>query len=96
MNTMMVSYLWTMQDFEEGKGGLPKEGQEVTFDYNGYNESGARIDSSYTKGRPAVTRIGINGLIPGRWFRGPSKLLRCSPHSKEGLENVSARALTFL
>lgn len=55
-----------LQDFEEGKGGLPQDGQQVTFDYTAYNESGARIDSTYQKGRPAQTRLGINGLIPGR------------------------------
>ena len=54
------------QDFEEGKGSLPQDGQQVTFDYTAYNESGARIDSTYQKGRPAQTRLGINGLIPGR------------------------------
>ncbi|DBA67692.1 TPA: hypothetical protein ACH3X2_001284 [Trebouxia sp. C0005] len=53
------------KDFEEGKGALPQDGQQVTFDYTAYNESGSRIDSTYTKGRPAQTRLGINGLIPG-------------------------------
>lgn len=37
----------------------------MTFSYVAYNESGAKIDSSYQKGRPASTRLGINGLIPG-------------------------------
>lgn len=54
-----------LQDFEEGNGSLPQDGQQVTFDYTAYNESGARIDSTYQKGRPAQTRLGINGLIPG-------------------------------
>ena len=44
---------------------MPKDGQEVTFQYTAYNENGNRIDSSYSKGRPASTRLGINGLIPG-------------------------------
>lgn len=56
------------QDFEEGKGALPEDGQQVTFDYTAYNESGSRIDSTYTKGRPAQTRLGIDGLIPGEAF----------------------------
>lgn len=55
-----------LQDFEEGNGSLPQDGQQVTFDYTAYNESGARIDSTYQKGRPAQTRLGINGLIPGQ------------------------------
>ena len=53
------------QDFEQGSGVSPQDGQEVTFQYTAYNESGNRIDSSYSKGRPASTRLGINGLIPG-------------------------------
>ena len=35
------------------------------FHYAAYNESGRRIDSSYQKGQPARTRMGIQGLIPG-------------------------------
>ena len=58
------------QDFVQGSGELPQEGQEVIFDYNAYNESGSRIDSSYNKGRPAQTRLGINGLIPGAPYNG--------------------------
>ena len=54
------------QDFEQGSGVSPQDGQEVTFQYTAYNESGNRIDSSYSKGRPASTRLGINGLIPGQ------------------------------
>lgn len=57
--------VWLLQDFQEGAGERPQDGQEVTFSYVAYNESGAKIDSSYQKGRPASTRLGINGLIPG-------------------------------
>jgi FKBP-type peptidyl-prolyl cis-trans isomerase len=53
------------KDYAEGVGNLPEEGQQVTFDYTAYNESAAVIDSSYRKGQPAQTRIGIQGLIPG-------------------------------
>eukprot|EP00879_Flechtneria_rotunda_P003786 GHRR01004026.1.p1 GENE.GHRR01004026.1~~GHRR01004026.1.p1 ORF type:complete len:257 (+),score=85.16 GHRR01004026.1:193-963(+) len=55
------------KDFVEGSGSNPTDGQQVVFDYTGYNESGAIIDSSYRKGRPAETRIGIQGLIPGEF-----------------------------
>lgn len=44
---------------------FPEDGQEVVFDYTAYNESGSRIDSSASKGRPARVRLGIGGLIPG-------------------------------
>lgn len=53
------------KDFVEGSGDYPQDGQQVTFDYSAYNENAALIDSSYTKGAPAQTRLGINGLIPG-------------------------------
>ncbi|KAH9308538.1 hypothetical protein KI387_036449, partial [Taxus chinensis] len=52
-------------DIREGEGDYPKTGQQVIFNYQGYNESGRRIDSSYQQGEPAKTRVGINGLVPG-------------------------------
>jgi FKBP-type peptidyl-prolyl cis-trans isomerase len=53
------------RDFQLGSGPQPGEGQQVVFDYTAYNESGGAIDSTYRKGRPAETRLGIQGLIPG-------------------------------
>ena len=53
------------KDFVSGNGSQPVDGQQVIFDYTGYNESGTIIDSSYRKGRAAEVRLGINGLIPG-------------------------------
>ncbi|XP_030515166.1 peptidyl-prolyl cis-trans isomerase FKBP20-2, chloroplastic [Rhodamnia argentea] len=52
-------------DFEVGTGDCPKAGQQVTFHYIGYNESGRRIDSTYLQGSPAKIRMGTNGLVPG-------------------------------
>ncbi|KAH7365036.1 hypothetical protein KP509_18G005700 [Ceratopteris richardii] len=52
-------------DIQEGHGDYPKNGQQITFHYIGYNESGRRVDSSYQQGQPAKTRIGINAMIPG-------------------------------
>ncbi|KAK6119298.1 hypothetical protein DH2020_046954 [Rehmannia glutinosa] len=54
--------LW---DVAVGKGDCPKDGQQVTFHYVGYNESGRRIDSTYLQGSPAKVRLGTNALIPG-------------------------------
>jgi FKBP-type peptidyl-prolyl cis-trans isomerase len=54
------------KDYKEGQGSSPVDGQEVVFDYTGYNESGGVIDSSYRQGRPSQTRLGIAGLIPGK------------------------------
>ncbi|GKV12774.1 hypothetical protein SLEP1_g23885 [Rubroshorea leprosula] len=53
------------RDFEVGKGDCPKDGQQVTFHYVGYNESGRRIDSTYLQGSPARIRMGTNALVPG-------------------------------
>lgn len=56
------------QDFDVGEGEVPQDGQEVEFHYSAYNENGNRIDSTYLKGKPAKTRLGIKGLIPGETF----------------------------
>ena len=53
------------KDYVVGSGVEPQDGQQVTFDYTAYNESAAVIDSSYRKGQPASTRLGIAGMIPG-------------------------------
>ncbi|KAF3440092.1 hypothetical protein FNV43_RR18370 [Rhamnella rubrinervis] len=53
------------KDFEVGEGDCPKDGQQVTFHYIGYNESGRRIDSTYLQGSPARIRMGTNALVPG-------------------------------
>ncbi|KAK4783100.1 hypothetical protein SAY86_007474 [Trapa natans] len=53
------------RDFEVGQGDCPKSGQQVTFHYVGYNESGRRIDSTYLQGAPARIRLGTNALVPG-------------------------------
>ncbi|KAF9602965.1 hypothetical protein IFM89_032968 [Coptis chinensis] len=52
-------------DIEAGQGDCPKDGQQVTFHYVGYNESGRRIDSTYLQGAPAKIRMGTNSLVPG-------------------------------
>lgn len=54
--------LW---DIAVGTGDCPQDGQQVTFHYVGYNESGRRIDSSYLQGTPAKIRLGTKGLVPG-------------------------------
>ncbi|KAK2352518.1 hypothetical protein P8452_73332 [Trifolium repens] len=53
------------RDFEVGTGDCPKDGQQVTFHYVGYNESGRRIDSTYLQGAPAKIRMGNKALVPG-------------------------------
>nr|VDD10298.1 unnamed protein product [Brassica rapa] len=56
------------RDFDVGQGDCPKDGQQVTFHYIGYNESGRRIDSTYIQGSPAKIRMGTNALVPGKLF----------------------------
>lgn len=53
-------------DIRAGTGKLPEDGQQVEFHYIGYNENGRRVDSTYNSGQPARTRVGINGMIPGK------------------------------
>lgn len=52
-------------DLQVGQGDCPKDGQQVTFHYIGYNESGRRIDSTYLQGSPAKVRLGNKALVPG-------------------------------
>jgi len=54
-----------VQDFESGAGPRPQSGQQVTFNYIAFNESGRVIDSSYRQGQPGQTRLGNGVLIPG-------------------------------
>jgi FKBP-type peptidyl-prolyl cis-trans isomerase len=56
------------KDFKLGQGQEPTDGEQVTFQYTAYNESGRLIDSTYRQDRPAETRLGISGLIPGLLF----------------------------
>lgn len=54
-----------VKDYVIGDGAKPEDGQECTFQYVAYNENGGTIDSTYRRGAPASTRLGINGMIPG-------------------------------
>jgi FKBP-type peptidyl-prolyl cis-trans isomerase len=54
-----------VKDYLIGEGESPKDNQECTFNYVAYNENGGTIDSTYRRGAPASTRLGINGMIPG-------------------------------
>ncbi|KAL4567213.1 hypothetical protein LXL04_022789 [Taraxacum kok-saghyz] len=70
------------RDFEVGDGDVPKSGQQVTFHYIGYNESGRRIDSSYQQGSPAKIRMGTNALVPGGYS------LKSQPRFEEGIKDM--------
>ena len=64
------------KDQEVGAPGAasPVDGQSVVFNYIAYNESGGQIDSTFRQGRPAETRVGIGGMIPG--FEAGIKAMR--------------------
>jgi len=64
------------KDFTVGDADAPspQDGQSVVFHYIAYNESGGLIDSTYRQGRPAETRMGIGGMIPG--FEAGLKAMR--------------------
>ena len=66
------------RDFEVGSGEPPQTGNELVFHYTGYNESASSIDSSYRKGQPAQTRLGVGGMIPGKWGHDGSPCLPCT------------------
>ena len=53
------------KEFSAGDGRTGVDGDQLTFHYTAYNEEGAFIDSSYKQRRPAQTRLGIQGMIPG-------------------------------
>ncbi|XP_057980738.1 peptidyl-prolyl cis-trans isomerase FKBP20-2, chloroplastic isoform X2 [Malania oleifera] len=55
----------TSENYIKRDSGLIYRDIEVTFHYTGYNESGRRIDSTYSKGSPAKVRMGTNALVPG-------------------------------
>ncbi|THU56141.1 hypothetical protein C4D60_Mb11t14130 [Musa balbisiana] len=71
-------------DILVGKGDCPKDGQQVTFHYTGYNEAGRRIDSTYLQDRPAKIRLGNKSLVPGKIRRdqGP-KADHCTENSMQ-------------
>eukprot|EP00747_Dinoflagellata_sp_TGD_P186528 gnl/TRDRNA2_/TRDRNA2_43591_c0_seq1.p1 gnl/TRDRNA2_/TRDRNA2_43591_c0~~gnl/TRDRNA2_/TRDRNA2_43591_c0_seq1.p1 ORF type:complete len:311 (+),score=47.20 gnl/TRDRNA2_/TRDRNA2_43591_c0_seq1:47-979(+) len=52
------------KDFQVGEGKSPRDGEEVTFDYEVYNENGRRVDSSYGKD-VGKARLGLGTMIPG-------------------------------
>eukprot|EP01023_Acetabularia_acetabulum_P062113 TRINITY_DN7594_c0_g1_i8.p1 TRINITY_DN7594_c0_g1~~TRINITY_DN7594_c0_g1_i8.p1 ORF type:complete len:273 (-),score=43.33 TRINITY_DN7594_c0_g1_i8:247-1065(-) len=53
------------KDYVVGTGVLPGDGDEVIFDYQSFNESAKLIDTTYGSSKPAETRLGVGGLIPG-------------------------------
>ena len=58
-----------VEDIEVGKGEEVHSGDFITIHYNGTLENGTKFDSSYDRGRPFKTRIGVGEVIAG-WDMG--------------------------
>ena len=50
---------------EEGKGAIPKTGQTISAHYHGVFQDGKVFDSSFQRGQPFSTQIGVGQVIKG-------------------------------
>jgi len=50
---------------KKGKGAIPKTGQTITAHYHGVFEDGKVFDSSFQRGQPFETKIGVGQVIKG-------------------------------
>ncbi len=50
---------------EEGEGGPPTKGQQISAHYTGYLLDGTKFDSSVDRGQPFSTAIGVGRVIQG-------------------------------
>ena len=57
------------QTLVQGTGPAVESGQTVTFQYSGWLTDGTRFDSSWAKGAPFQTQIGVGSVIDG-WDQG--------------------------
>ncbi len=58
-----------IEDIKMGKGAAVKDGDTVVMHYSGTLEDGTKFDSSYDRGTPFETKIGIGYVIKG-WDMG--------------------------
>lgn len=58
-----------IEDLEKGSGREVKSGDAVVMHYSGTLENGEKFDSSYDRGQPFTTRIGVGQVIKG-WDEG--------------------------
>ena len=58
-----------IEDITEGTGEPVKSGDTVVINYRGMLEDGTQFDSSYDRGQPFTTQIGVGRVIQG-WDQG--------------------------
>lgn len=58
-----------IEDLKEGKGDEVHGGDYISINYIGTLEDGKKFDSSYDRGTPFKTRIGVGEVIEG-WDMG--------------------------
>lgn len=68
MSTQQVTKL-AIQDITTGTGREVKKGDTVVVNYKGTLLNGKQFDSSYDRGRPFETKIGVGNVIKG-WDEG--------------------------
>lgn len=59
----------TVQEISEGTGAEVKSGDSVVMHYKGTLQDGTVFDSSYDRGQPFETQIGVGAVIKG-WDKG--------------------------
>lgn len=65
----MSGTFFKIEDIKEGKGREVASGDYVVIHYLGTLENGTKFDSSYDRGEPFETRIGVGEVIEG-WDMG--------------------------
>lgn len=58
-----------IEDTKEGEGPEVKSGDTIVIHYNGTLTDGTKFDSSYDRGEPFETQIGVGSVIEG-WDKG--------------------------
>lgn len=58
-----------IEDLKEGTGSAVKSGDTITINYSGTLLNGTKFDSSYDRGQPFQTQIGVGRVIKG-WDEG--------------------------
>ncbi len=64
-----VSAELKIEDIKEGTGSAVKSGDTISINYSGTLLDGTKFDSSYDRGQPFQTQIGVGQVIKG-WDQG--------------------------